>query len=599
MSGRIGDWLLVPAAEAPPLPARGGTEWTPVHRTPEAVLWFSAPHDTWRGWPVTSFTTSRFQGWLVGELWPGPVQHPADALERPDQTRHLNGYFVIVAYEPPAQQWHVITSRFGIAHAYRHETTRRMGSHYATVAHGAHRLDWEGLAAFFRMGFFHGQRTYFREVTILPMATHQIFDARLRLYQSHRYWQWRHAPQPHASVQAAAEAFGDVFHAVMNDAAAEGRVGLPISGGLDSRSTVVALTQPSIRPRVEGRVWSYSYGYTDDSIETAISRKIARAARFPFRAFTIRPYLFDRLDQILEWTEGFQDITQCRQAFVRDELRKHTDILIGGLWGDVWLDDMGFQGKTGLSTAHLAELVLGKMSKRGHSWLTQHLVRPHLGNDGADILRHHIAERLKELETIKEIDFRVKAYKTEEWSFRWSIPPIRVFHSATLPKLVFYDTRLTDFFLTIPTEYLSGRRLQVEYIKRFSPVLARIPWQVYGANLYWYRYFNSLLIPLRAWRKGKRILQRRRIIERNWEVQFLASDRERNRLRTHLLEPGIRLHHYVDRAEVEKLVNHFLALPAPDGAIGYTVSMLLTFAAWLEWIGKKRKESERSSSGGT
>ena len=68
---------------------------------------------------------------------------------------------------------------------------------------------------------------------------------------------------------------------------------------------------------------------------------VAESRHLPFEAFAVGPYLFDRLSMILNAVEGFQDLTQCRQAAVSDELARHADYVIAAHWGDVWLDDMG------------------------------------------------------------------------------------------------------------------------------------------------------------------------------------------------------------------------------------------------------------------
>ena len=60
-----------------------------------------------------------------------------------------------------------------------------------------------------------------------------------------------------------------------------------------------------------------------------------------FQAFTIHPYLFHNLNLVLDSVEGFQDVTQCRQAAVVGEIASQADYLIAAHWGDVWLDDMG------------------------------------------------------------------------------------------------------------------------------------------------------------------------------------------------------------------------------------------------------------------
>ena len=76
-------------------------------------------------------------------------------------------------------------------------------------------------------------------------------------------------------------------------------------------------------------------------METRIARQVANSRGLPFQAFTIKPYLFDHLDLVMASVEGFQDVTQCRQAAVMDEIARQADYLIAAHWGDVWLDDMG------------------------------------------------------------------------------------------------------------------------------------------------------------------------------------------------------------------------------------------------------------------
>jgi hypothetical protein len=117
-------------------------------------------------------------------------------------------------------------------------------------------------------------------------------------------------------------------------------------------------------------------------------------------------------------------------------------------------------------------------------------------------------------------------------------------------------------------------------MKRHAADLAKITWQAHGANLFLYPYAKWLYLPERAAKRGWRQLRGQRVIERNWEVQFL-SPRGRERLRQALESPSRRLHEFVDPAAVRALLDRFLANPFEDKR-GYTVSMLLTFSEWLE-----------------
>jgi hypothetical protein len=174
----------------------------------------------------------------------------------------------------------------------------------------------------------------------------------------------------------------------------------------------------------------------------------------------------------------------------------------------------------------------------------------------------------------------VKAFKTDQWSFRWTLSSIRMFQAAAFPRLPFYDIRLADFFCTVPSDFVSGRRLQIDYLKRFAPDLARIEWQARGANLYRCQNHDIWQWPYRAVKKAARLLTGKKIIERNWEVQF-GGEQGQKGLSHWLLRPGLRLHDLVPRAKIEQLLRDFRADPLKDGR-GYTVSMLLTFSAFLQ-----------------
>ncbi|MFQ5568388.1 MAG: asparagine synthase-related protein, partial [Rhodothermales bacterium] len=481
--------------------------------------------------------------------------------------------------------WHLWTNRFGTVHVYYASDGQRaaLGTFFPAVAAAAsdRRLDWVGITGFFGSGFFPQDRTFYQDVRILRPASHYVFDDQGILQRERRYWNWWHRPDSHRSYDDTVAEFGSLFGEVMRDQAREGRLALPISGGLDSRSTVAALTRKDTESQAP--IWAYSYGYMDDSVETRIARRIAGARHLPLRRFTIKPYLFDQLDRVLAAVEGFQDVTQCRQAFVSDELAQEADYVVAAHWGDVWLDDMGVAAQHQPSGQDdLLRHALNKMLKRGRHWLLEHVCRPHLDEEPDTVLREMVRDELARVEHLEDAGFRMKAFKTDQWSFRWTLASLRMFQPGAFPRLPFYDTRLTDFFCSVPSEYVRGRRLQIDYLKRFAPDLAGITWQAWDANLYRYQHFNTWMLPKRALKKAWRLLVRRRVVQRNWEVQFL-NEQGRQGLEHWLVRPGLRLHDLVQPPATQRLLDDFYN--EPGAANGYTVSMLLTFSAWLEQYG--------------
>ncbi len=586
----IGDILVTFNGDLERFPSRlESSPWTVAKGEPPWNFWLQPTRTGWHGYPWRQTALPGWDIWLLGELFPIQAINVADLLAEvvtgKRSASELNGHFLIIAWQGESRKWHIWTDRFGTLHAYYATDGRRaaLGTFHPAVSVAAshRRLDWVGIAGFFACGFFPGDKTFFEDVKILRPACHYVFAENGRLLKQERYWQWRHEPDVQRSYDDTVAEFARLFQEVMCDQTEGGRIAVPISGGLDSRSTVAAITQPEGSLVVASNLWSFSYGYSDDSVETHIARQVAGARGLPFSAMTIRPYLFDHLELILACVEAFQDVTQCRQASVVDKISRHADYLLAAHWGDVWLDDMGLVDEPAEAKADdLAEYALHKMEKGGRDWLLDNLPRYGLGEAPEALLLAMVRQEMAPLSQIADPDFRIKAFKTDHWSFRWTTASLRMFQAAAFPRLPFYDSRLSDFFCTVPSEFVRKRRLQIDYLKRCAPDLARIKWQVYDTSLFRYQLFNSWLLPKRAVKKAWRLWRGKPVIERNWEVQFL-NPQGRQGLEHWLLRPGLRLHEFFPPAALAKLLQDFYQDPLAQKR-GYTVSMLLTFAVWLE-----------------
>ena len=370
-----------------------------------------------------------------------------------------------------------------------------------------------------------------------------------------------------------AEALGAVLGEQLGEAR-DGGLAVPISGGLDSRSTVAALTTAGSDP--DPALWSFSYGWSDRSVETAIAAELAGARRLPFERYTIGPYLWDQLDRVVDATEGMSDVLPPRQVGVIDGVAAHAGHVVAAHWGDVWLDDIHRNPARGL-----VDDVVYRMSKPGRRWLVEELCRPHLpgGTSVEDLLRSFVETGLQEVAHIEDEEFRVKAFKTDHWSHRWTLSSLRTYRCAVVPVLPFYDPLVTDLVATIPSGWMVGRRLQLDLIRRTAPDLARTTWQATGEDLFTAGRSPWARLPGRARRALARRVQPERTPLRNWEVQFGPPDGP-EQLRRHLVGDGSRLGDLVGADRIDDLLGRLS--DDPSGANGYTVSMLLTLGAWLD-----------------
>ncbi|MFC1584249.1 asparagine synthase-related protein [Fibrobacterota bacterium] len=556
-------------------------EWK-VHVCPGGSL-------KWKGTPYRRLTVDGWEFWVLGEFY--DTDDGASQLKRltlsSEDGNGLNGYFLIFAWEARNKKWHIWTDRFGSLHAYYTVSgSRRAISTYSPALYPltAKELDWSGITGFMSTGIFPQDRTYYQDVKIFRPASHYVFDSKGSLVKQERYWRWCHKQNFKRSYQETLVQLDDLFKSVIFSHSNPGRVGIPLSGGLDSR-TIVACLDEDVLERKQKSIFAYSYGYYDKSPETEISRRIAEERALAFEKYTIGPYLFDKIEDIVACVEGFQDVNQCRQAFVMERFYPKVDYVLGGHMGDLWFDTMGVAGNmaNSMSDDACAAHVLHKIERIGRNWLQRYLCRPMLGSDGVEaLLRHMVKEELDAVSHIQDRDFQIKAYKVEQWVFRLTNGSSKMYQAGAFPKMPFYDTRFTDFIATVPNACLRGRRLQIDYLKKFAPELARVKWEVYDTTLFRLKYFNNLLLPKRAVKKFWRTVRGKRPIELNWEVQLLNS-RGREGLEHWLLRKGLRLHDFVSPNEIKRLVDSFYQDPYAEKR-GYTVSMLLTFSAWLELL---------------
>ena len=575
----VGDLLLVFRPGSTTLRGRNSSSPELLAQQNEWSLYSFPQNLRWKGYPLFNFSFDNWQVWVVGEIYgtngaDQTTKRVREAIEK-ENLSALNGHYLLLAWNSEKREWNIWTNRLATIHAFHTETKNgaAIGTCFGSVARTAANYDYDefGLLGFFAFGFFPQNRTYYKNVRILRPSTHEIFSSSGSLISSQRYWNWSFQPDLQRSYEDTVAEFANLLRDTMSDLCQSGKVALPISGGLDSRSAVAAAPA--------GELWSFSYGYTSDSTETKIARQIAAARNIRFEAFTIGPYLMELLPYITEAVEGFQDLTQTRQAAVNDQLRTNADYVIAAHWGDVWLDAFGLPEK--LTEDQMISVAMKKFRKRGSNWLLENVCPSFVKNESFEnILNQMLRDELRNLNSIQDPDFWLKALKTEQWSFRWTISSLRAYQLAVFPRLPFYDNRMIDFFNTVPTSFVKDRRLQIDYLKRFAPDLARITWQVYDANLFNYQHFNSWLLPKRVIKKAQRMILRRPALQRNWEVQFL-SDSGRKNLRQYLCNgPGFKVEQFVSAQKIDTLLNEFFASPSPE--TGYPVSMLLTFAAWLE-----------------
>ncbi len=546
---RCGD-VAVTFGDRPPHRARLDAPWQARWAGPGGTLWTTPSGPGWAGYELAWQEADG--GWTL------------TLGRRPD-------HWLEVAWDEATREWTVRTDRFGTLQAYAGDGVVATFSPATWADDPA--LDWTAVAGFFRLGWYPADRMPVAACRLLRPASEHRWSADGTALGATRWQDWTHDPGAGVDLADAVDRLDAVLGPVLDEQAATGPLAIPISGGLDSRLTVAVLTRPG-GPADRDQLWAYSYGYEEGSPELRIAADVARLRGLPLERVVIPSHLVDDLDGVLAATEGLVELTLPRQAAVTDLLTAHADAVLAAHWGDVWF---GAPTPTGAADG---DALLAASTKRGHEWLLEHVVRPHAGREADLELRDLLAAEAAAVAHLDDPIVRLLALKTEQWSLRWTEPSLRAFQAAVAPRLPFYDPRVADVVLSLPSSLLTGRQVQIEHLRTRAPDLAKVEWQAREADLFQIRHERTWRLPRRALRRVGRRLRPSIAVLRNWEIQLL-SPQGRAGVDRILLEAGAGIHDLVDPSVVADLLAAHRARPT-DPSLGYAVASLLTFAAWRD-----------------
>lgn len=386
---------------------------------------------------------------------------------------------------------------------------------------GRHELNLEAICVFLGIGFFLDTDTYWKDELVLAPASDYVLDKDSYVISNKKWFHWNYKPRE-ISFEEALEEFTTLFELIIKEQTKNQRVILPLSGGLDSRTQAVAL-------RTHGQVNAYSYAYKGGYAEAKIAKKIAKACGFPFQAFTIeKGYLWKHIEELATINQCYSEFTHPRQMAFLDRYREMGDLFSLGHMGDLLFDSFGLPQLT--FEEEVQKLLRLLLKKGGLELATAVWQAWGLAGSFEDYFTSRVSELLSKIK-IENTNARLRAFKTEFSVARWSSNNLSVFEKARPISLPYYDDRMCKFICTLPENYLANRQLQIAYIQRNAPDLAKITWQGQQPFNLNNHQLNKLPynLPYRISTKAVRVcksLVGNPYISRNWELQFLGKEND-------------------------------------------------------------------------
>ena len=383
-------------------------------------------------------------------------------------------------------------------------------------------LDLKAICVFCALGFFLDDDTYYKNIKVVKPSTTLVLEGD-KIVSTSTNFKWHYNPREITFNETVNE-FAELFEKIIAEQTKDKYVILPLSGGLDSRTQAVALRNH------QEKVFAYSYQFKNGINENKYGEAIAKALHFKFKKFEIeKGYLWKVIDELASINHCFSDFTSPRQMAFLDEYPAMGDVFSLGHWGDVLFDSMGLNEEADFETQ--LRVLLKKIVKKGGMELGQSLWQAWgIAGDFQSYLTERVSVLLDNIK-ISNANARIRAFKSMYWATRWTSVNLSVFEQLRPITLPYYDDRMCKFICTIPEAHLAARKIQIEYIKRHSPEVAKIAWQAqHPFHLFNYHH-NKMPYNLgyRVADKLKREMNKivgKKIIQRNWELQFLGKGNE-------------------------------------------------------------------------
>ena len=301
-------------------------------------------------WPQP-FASGDVAVWLDGEILAAAELHPgarhgAEAIALGYQTTggfeflaRSDGMFAAVVLDRRCRRLFLLADRLGMRYLFWRASGDQLAwsselKAFLELPGFAARLDRQAVSHFVASGYHHGDETWFADVRLLGPSTVLAYDLDDHTLETRRYWT-PEAIRPLAGKidvrELLEEMHGRLSAAVERTCEGDHRLGILLSGGLDSRAILASL------PPSHAQVPVLTFG-TQDCVDFRLARRAAAIRKNPHHLHVVNAsnWLAGRVEAVWR-TDGLVSLLHTHPSAGLDELRAAMDVNLSGLYLDTTL----------------------------------------------------------------------------------------------------------------------------------------------------------------------------------------------------------------------------------------------------------------------
>jgi asparagine synthase (glutamine-hydrolysing) len=250
--------------------------------------------------------------------------------------RAVDGIFVAVIYDRRRQTIHFVSDRYGLRRLYIGAGHNKLcwASELKAFRHVpgcSPTIDKTAVQTFMSIGHLTGKTTWFSGIELLEPATILRWDLRKAQAEKKSYWNWKEIPQMESigDRDSLAERLGAAFRKAVARRCLRGeRIGIGLSGGLDSRAIFAAIPE-FIEP-----IQAFTFG-ENGCLDLKIAQKCAalRPTHHHIHILSADNWLNHRIEGVWR-SDGQYNLLHMHGFEYADENREFLDIKLNGFLGD-------------------------------------------------------------------------------------------------------------------------------------------------------------------------------------------------------------------------------------------------------------------------
>lgn len=263
--------------------------------------------------------------------------------------RQVNGPFCAVLYDREKKQIHIVTERNGFCPIFIYHKDGRFA--WCGEIKGLLALDFvdrtinrKAVDCFMAIGYVLEDMTWFDHIAVPPSASITTYDLQTKNTQIRHYFHWNEIEQRDVSFDQARKDLADLSLQAVKKCINPGeRIGIPLSGGLDSRFLVAAMQK--LYPDQSAYLMTFGQKGCDDF---TLSKRVNELTGWKHDCFALdEKNWFEPRKEAVWRTDGLLNLMHMHGIEFVDHLRENADIFLHGYAGDTILGG-GFLTKENL-----------------------------------------------------------------------------------------------------------------------------------------------------------------------------------------------------------------------------------------------------------